>query len=446
MKSIIKRNYGITLIALVITIIILIILAGVGINLVFGNNGIIKISEEGRTKHEIAEVTEELEMYVSEWVTDNASTGISLVDFLRNKGLDYEETDEGIEIFINRYSIIVDKNGIPVREAKNTKTRPQVSNIQILKDGVLPEDYSVLVGEPVQISFNVTVQEGTITSVGEGVTFENGVATYTTTGYEMKKTFTITVEYNGEITTRNVTIDVSKKYEITEPEIIIKSQSEVILQKSTDNTISNFTNQDAIVEVNYWTTDSRFIKEISIDDAEYTPYAGPVTISKNSKIKAKIRTSIEKETELQVISIDKLEPTSAVVTPNDLISSTELEIQVAATDADATEEYSKSDMKYYKYYVSKNGSPVATSDLEETNKWTASGLTVGETYDIYAEAYDAAGNMKRTDTIQHTKLEVYAWETYTAKVTSTTYSYQQTWKGAKSVGHPYLKSRRNATI
>ena len=36
-----KKNKGITLVALVVTIVVLLILAGVSINLVLGNNGII---------------------------------------------------------------------------------------------------------------------------------------------------------------------------------------------------------------------------------------------------------------------------------------------------------------------------------------------------------------------------------------------------------------------
>ena len=45
-----KNNKGITLVALVVTIVILLILAGVSINLVLGNNGIIAKAQEAKTK------------------------------------------------------------------------------------------------------------------------------------------------------------------------------------------------------------------------------------------------------------------------------------------------------------------------------------------------------------------------------------------------------------
>ena len=49
-KSILKEKNGITLVALVVTIVVLLILAGVSINLVLGNNGIIAKAKEARDK------------------------------------------------------------------------------------------------------------------------------------------------------------------------------------------------------------------------------------------------------------------------------------------------------------------------------------------------------------------------------------------------------------
>ena len=49
-----KSSNGITLIALVITIIVLIILAGVRINLVLGNNGIITRAREAKNNYQKA--------------------------------------------------------------------------------------------------------------------------------------------------------------------------------------------------------------------------------------------------------------------------------------------------------------------------------------------------------------------------------------------------------
>jgi len=68
MKEIYKcrKNYsvdeGITLIALVVTIVVLLILAGITISLVFGSNGVIKKAQEANENTKIAQVREQLEL------------------------------------------------------------------------------------------------------------------------------------------------------------------------------------------------------------------------------------------------------------------------------------------------------------------------------------------------------------------------------------------------
>ena len=54
MKKIINKNQGITLIALVVTIVVLLILAGVSINMVLGQNGIVTKAKDARDKTEQA--------------------------------------------------------------------------------------------------------------------------------------------------------------------------------------------------------------------------------------------------------------------------------------------------------------------------------------------------------------------------------------------------------
>ena len=57
-----KQESAITLIALVITIVVLLILAGVSINAVIGENGIISKAKEGKIKTEIASIKEEIQI------------------------------------------------------------------------------------------------------------------------------------------------------------------------------------------------------------------------------------------------------------------------------------------------------------------------------------------------------------------------------------------------
>ena len=57
-----KNNKGITLVALVVTIIVLIILTGISINLVLGDNGIITIAKKAKENTELAKIEEETEL------------------------------------------------------------------------------------------------------------------------------------------------------------------------------------------------------------------------------------------------------------------------------------------------------------------------------------------------------------------------------------------------
>lgn len=58
MKNVIKNTKGITLIALVITIVVLLILAGISINTLFSDSGLIKKAKEAKNKWEEAEKNE----------------------------------------------------------------------------------------------------------------------------------------------------------------------------------------------------------------------------------------------------------------------------------------------------------------------------------------------------------------------------------------------------
>ena len=79
-KNSLKSKNGITLIALVITIIVLLILAGVSISLVVGNNGVLTQASNAVVTNREAKAQEEVTMavagcesdYWSDWATDSS--------------------------------------------------------------------------------------------------------------------------------------------------------------------------------------------------------------------------------------------------------------------------------------------------------------------------------------------------------------------------------------
>ena len=87
-KKEVKKSFqtGITLIALVITIIILIILAGVSINLVVGDNGIITTAKRAKEEMTISEGKEKIELALLDINTERISNGNSCnLDYVSEK-------------------------------------------------------------------------------------------------------------------------------------------------------------------------------------------------------------------------------------------------------------------------------------------------------------------------------------------------------------------------
>lgn len=70
-----RATKGITLIALVVTIVVLLILAGVSINLVIGNNGIITRAGESKDANKYAAIKDEYELYKSNQYIESVTGG-----------------------------------------------------------------------------------------------------------------------------------------------------------------------------------------------------------------------------------------------------------------------------------------------------------------------------------------------------------------------------------
>ena len=100
------KNKGITLIALVITIIVLLILAGVTIATLTGENGILTRASEASEQTEIAEEEEAIRLAYSGVLADNNGSGVSaseLQDELRNNGYNATVTDNGDGTFTVKF-------------------------------------------------------------------------------------------------------------------------------------------------------------------------------------------------------------------------------------------------------------------------------------------------------------------------------------------------------
>ena len=140
MKRTLRKGKGITLIALVVTIIVLIILAGVSISLVLGENGIVTIAKRAKENTELAKVEEEtrlnelakqLEEGTSGGTTNPPET-IKTVEEV--KGGDY----------FNKPTTIKDSNGNLIKVPEGFKVAED-SGINVT-EGIVIEDNDIIEG------------------------------------------------------------------------------------------------------------------------------------------------------------------------------------------------------------------------------------------------------------------------------------------------------------
>ena len=115
---------GITLVALVVTIVVLLILAGVSINLVLGNNGIIKKAQEAKKKTGEASQNEQVAMEeIAENLTDETNPYLPSSDFKYiegrvDTGLVIEDKDKNqyVWVVVPKRSTVYKTAGLKITE------------------------------------------------------------------------------------------------------------------------------------------------------------------------------------------------------------------------------------------------------------------------------------------------------------------------------------------
>ena len=101
-KQKLKESKGITLIALVITIIVLLILAGVTIATLTGDNGILKKAGDAKTQTEQAKEDENLKIAIAgSYGTDGKLNLKDLKDNLKNQGILTNSNEFPLEVTVN---------------------------------------------------------------------------------------------------------------------------------------------------------------------------------------------------------------------------------------------------------------------------------------------------------------------------------------------------------
>ena len=120
-QHIVANEKAITLIALVVTIVILLILAGVTITITLGQNGLFTRAREGAAAYKESEVRDDLSMLITQYTWDKASekTDKSLGDYLKDNGATSVKANadgKTLEVTYKGYTFKVNKDSGEITE------------------------------------------------------------------------------------------------------------------------------------------------------------------------------------------------------------------------------------------------------------------------------------------------------------------------------------------
>lgn len=251
-----KDVKGITLIALVITIIVLLILAAVSIAMLTGENGLLKKATKAKEENKLAQAKEQINLMLQEYrIERDTGSNKSFENFLQEKKNDkkidgyaknenYNENSTKLwDIELDGYFFTVDEAPLKIVSYAKTKVRPRATVEMITKGYVLE-------GNMVQFKINIELPDelkGATTSVvlPEEVTKTEDVYSVTKNGtYE----FEVKANKDGADYKTTVIANISniiEKPNIEIPEDAIK-QSEFVVK------ITNAYAPDANLKYKYY--------------------------------------------------------------------------------------------------------------------------------------------------------------------------------------------------
>ena len=215
-----NNKKGITLIALVVTVVVLIILAGVSINAVIRDDGIIKKAQNSANLTKEAEVKEAINRTILEfYLTNDYET---LEDFLKAKVTEgkidsvTKNADGTLTVKKGNYSVTVENktNSSGGNSSGGETQTPEITigeaKVVANSDGTgsaITEAASVYLGNTLYITFSHSITGGT-TVVDKTIPYavtKNGTYTFTVTG-----------TVNGKSYTKNVSVTVNQFKDVYE--------------------------------------------------------------------------------------------------------------------------------------------------------------------------------------------------------------------------------------
>jgi len=208
----------------------------------------------------------------------------------------------------------------------------------------------------------------------------------------------------GKYTAYAVITDVAGNVTATSQiEFTLEQMPSAIGEITLTPSITTYTNGNVIVTAN--STNTEFMMQTSIDGSNWTSDTEH-TITENRTVYGRLYDGVNggESATLTITNIDKTAPQARTITYTP--SGTTLDLRLAVTDdisgiAKVVWYYKHSSASTYTSsattFVAMNGAN--QGNLSQTLTKQITGLVAGESYHVYAEIYDVAGNMQTTSTI-----------------------------------------------
>ena len=199
LKKTLKRNEGITFIALVVTIIVLLILAGISINMLMGQNGILSKATTAKTQTESTNARDELAL---------AITSLGMDYHINGQGGTFRDYifghEEDLKKELGSDDVILNKDENTITYKQNIFTVNEDGSIEAADGIVLTDTKKTLqivdgTSEEATLTANLINLDGSVT----WTTSAPGIVTVTENGteditWESKDTTKATVTASGE--------------------------------------------------------------------------------------------------------------------------------------------------------------------------------------------------------------------------------------------------------
>ena len=358
-----KKENGITIVALTVTIVILIILTGVTLNFTIGDEGIITMAKGHKENIQVDSTISEAQVIMMQLESETENGSYSY-DELGNR-LQQKELIE---------SYVINSNGLIGKISDNNTLVVYNDKVTVVSEN---DKSNILSSYKLSIS-----KETPYTTINfTAVQLNDGIRSITlpnneiiTCNNETMKTVTYEVNENGTYTFK---ITDGKNKKITETVKITNVKKDAIAL-ITDRSLSKWSSEFKISAIfpNY---SDGYVNEISVDGGNsYITYSGAVTVYDNCVIKARVRrdNTIFVENSLTISKIDKIKPTATITTSNVIFG---VGAKIVLDDAE-----SGVDLNNCKYVITNSAAKLG----ENVSSYTDGNLTA---YSMEVKKVKAAG-------------------------------------------------------